>query len=1100
MSEVVEVEDSFSGERFALKWLTRNGRARKRFDREYEAMIRLNHPSVVRVYHYGLQDQRPWMTMEMVDGEPVQRFAKMLGRPGTKSRTQDLLVVARQMALALDHVHRRGLIHRDLKSANVLVLPDGRVKLIDFGTAKVENPMEEITGSGEFVGTYAYASPEQLRGQRLTLRSDLYNLGVLYYRMFTGKLPFYGDGIYDIAKQHVESVPTPPIERVPELPEELNALILQMLEKNPDRRPRSAQVVAEAFDRMAGRPTGAASMVNLNLPYRRMVGRDQQLVRAERFIEAHVPGSMLIATGNRGCGRRSFYQALRESTRTSKTTFFSAIFRREGAPLHTLVGLCLRIGQTLDDDTPELRAAMRALEVEQDWDADRVISVSQVLFKRAGIEKSVVFLRSLHFADRAAWRVIWSWQDQLASLAIPWTFVGDGLDWLGTRAALPKKVSMKAHMMRLPPLDILRLGSYIGSLLNRRPPPVWITQQIHEATGGWPLHTEHRLRDWVNEGVLKVDGKDPNRLRWDQISRDDLQPVAGYKAAIEQGLDFLDRDELDVLVGVALAEGVLPIADLAATVKLEEVQLMECLRRLHRSHWIHMERTTVSCTNAQIARQVIGRVSEAQVEAIQEWHWERGNLRPELRLRWLLKEGRCEEAVVYAADWVEKRYEAESPITALGLVEAVFPALAELEITNVQARDRLWLAYVRCVLAVRPSDSTARHLYNALRETIGEDKRLQADYVGAVLVGVIGHYPMFREHLERAWAKHFGGRPSPTLLLIGMSLAWVEEQFGDLEKANEWYVRLQEVVARLGRKSARSLVLKGRARLAYTAGRLDEAARIAEKGMGTLEGIQGVSARAEVLPVYVDCLRLQGRFSEAVIHLAEALALARATEMPKLVVPLLLAAARCEIDLYRLGRAQEYVDELMVSLRPGEHLYLRLEATLLWGRILVASGEYHHAIGILNDTQERAQAAGLSVIACVAAALSGQATCSLGRAAEGDAQMREATEQLSALGRHGGALECALIRARARGGTVDPAVLFESVREQIEQQVAVVPRLEWLIATRRFKGKSPEIDDAIDASIAQIVRASSGMERSALRVHPWARQARLREQEEAEGG
>ena len=79
MSEVLEVEDAFSGERFALKWLTRSGRARKRFDREYEAMIRLNHPSVVRVYLYGLQDQRPWMTMELVDGDPVLRFAKLLG-------------------------------------------------------------------------------------------------------------------------------------------------------------------------------------------------------------------------------------------------------------------------------------------------------------------------------------------------------------------------------------------------------------------------------------------------------------------------------------------------------------------------------------------------------------------------------------------------------------------------------------------------------------------------------------------------------------------------------------------------------------------------------------------------------------------------------------------------------------------------------------------------------------------------------------------------------------------------------------------------------------------------------------------------------------
>lgn len=1093
MSEVLEVEDAFSGERFALKWLTRSGRARKRFDREYEAMIRLNHPSVVRVYHYGVQDQRPWMTMELVDGDPVQRFAKLLGRPGTEARTRALLNVAGQMAQALDHVHRRGLIHRDLKSANVLVLPDGRVKLIDFGTAKIEQPMEEITGVGEFVGTYAYASPEQLRGKQLSLRSDLYNLGVLFYRMFTGKLPFYGDGVYDIAKQHVESAPLPPIERTPQLTQELNDLILRMLEKNPDRRPRSARVVAEAFDRLLGHRAVAVSTVNFNAPYHRMVGRDEQLTRAQRFMEAFVPGSMLIAVGARGCGRRSFYRALRELMRGSQARPFRAVFRREATPLGVLAGLCLQLARSLDDNSPSFSDAVTTLEEERSWDSARLIEVSRVIFERAGVEKGVFFLRSLHFADLETWRVIWAWQEELASRSIPWVFFGDALDWLGTRSTLPNRVSMKAQIMRLPPLDVVRLGCHIGSLLNRRPPPLWMTQQIRLATGGWPLHAEYLLRKWVNDDVLKVDGKDPNRLRWDQISRQHLQPVPGYSAAIEQGLDFLDADELVVLGAVVLTEKEILVAELLPVVRLDEVRLMECLGFLHRADWLHLDRVSVTCDNAQISRQTIGRLSPARLEELQVYLLELDNLKPEVRIRWLLGDGRLDEAVLYASSWAERCYEMEAPITAMEMIESAFPDLVDMEGPSVEARGRLWLAYVRCVLAVRPSDARARQLFSQLKENIDPKTELELEYVGAMLMGVIGHYPMFRSQLEQAWEKHCGGRPSTTLLLVGMGLAWVEEQFGSLDKAAEWYRLLQAVVARLGRKSARSMVLKGEARLAYTAGRLDDAAGIALQGMGTLEGISGVSARAQVLPVYVDCLRLEGRFSEAVMYLAEALAQARATEMPRLVVPLLLAAARCEIDLYRLGRAQEYVDELMVSLRAGEHLYLRLESTLLWGRILVASGEYHQALGILNATGEKAEVAGLSVIACVANALAGQATCSLGEVEEGDLRMREATTRLASLGRHGAALDCALIRARARGGTMNPTSIFEAVQEQINQKAAVVPRLEWLIASRRFHGATPEVSQKIDAHIAQIMRTSSGTERSALRVHPWAHQARLRE-------
>ena len=124
MAEVFEVEDPANGEHLALKMLTNMKVALKRFNREYEAMARLNHPGVVRVYHYGLHNRRPWLTMELLQGQNAHVWAKTFGSPGAPAREDEVLRMGYQMATALAYCHDRGLIHRDLKSANVVILPD----------------------------------------------------------------------------------------------------------------------------------------------------------------------------------------------------------------------------------------------------------------------------------------------------------------------------------------------------------------------------------------------------------------------------------------------------------------------------------------------------------------------------------------------------------------------------------------------------------------------------------------------------------------------------------------------------------------------------------------------------------------------------------------------------------------------------------------------------------------------------------------------------------------------------------------------------------------------------------------------------------------
>ena len=244
---VYEVEHPRSAERLALKLLT-HAMSSARFEREYRTLAALNHPNIVRVFDYGFTDDSyPYITMELLDGVPAQAHAKACGKPGSTTRTAEVLRIGALVADGLSYLHQHRIVHRDLKSSNVLVLSNGGVKLLDLGTARLLGSDEGITRQGEFIGTFTYASPEQLTGQPVDHRSDLYSLGVLLYRLLTGRRPFEIDDPQEQARHHIEVMPSPPIEAASSLPPSLSAFVMQLLAKRPDERPPSARLVSETL-------------------------------------------------------------------------------------------------------------------------------------------------------------------------------------------------------------------------------------------------------------------------------------------------------------------------------------------------------------------------------------------------------------------------------------------------------------------------------------------------------------------------------------------------------------------------------------------------------------------------------------------------------------------------------------------------------------------------------------------------------------------------------------------------------------------------------------------------------------------------------------
>ncbi len=224
--------------------LASNDGAMARFEREANILKQLRHPHIVRLYATGRHKQTPFIAMEFVNGEGLD---KVLGRRG-KMGWEDVVAYAKQLCDALQHAHEKGIIHRDLKPSNLMVTPDGRLKLTDFGIAK-DTDVTALTGANSTIGTAAYMSPEQCKGDRnLSAKSDLYSLGVVLYELVTGRKPFAAESTVEMFLKHVNEKPVRPGKLVPDLPVWLDNLIMFLLEKEREHRPLDAATVRKMLE------------------------------------------------------------------------------------------------------------------------------------------------------------------------------------------------------------------------------------------------------------------------------------------------------------------------------------------------------------------------------------------------------------------------------------------------------------------------------------------------------------------------------------------------------------------------------------------------------------------------------------------------------------------------------------------------------------------------------------------------------------------------------------------------------------------------------------------------------------------------------------
>lgn len=1096
MAEVYEVQDPLSGERFACKLLVAVKVALDRFNREYEAMTRLNHPGIVRVYHYGLHDGHPWISMELLRGTPAQPWMKSIGKPGSPARTAEVLRVGHQLARALDYAHQRGLVHRDLKSANVLILPDGRVKLVDFGTAHLTEAAREITREGEFVGTYAYASPEQVSGRPIGPRSDLYSLGVLFFRLATGRRPYSSNDPRELVRAHLQEDPPDPRTFTPALPEALAQLILRMMAKHPDDRPRTADLVASALEAIHGQSFPTTSPLALHEPG--STTRPLERRRIHDLLDQHPAGAAVAVVGDRGSDRVRVVDAVLAERVERKERVFSCTLDAN-ADVRSLMGMLKAMGRQGADERKavrRLRKLARANSTQLAETRFRVAlrqSVFGTLQSLSGQSPIVLGVHHLEHASPLTLEVLAGVRSAALEAGAPVSLVVDAPPSVFRRSTGVSRRLANALLIELPPLDPPAIALAVGHMLGRRPPPSELAHRIFEVTDGQATYVEEAVRGLVQSGAVEAD--EGNRLEWAARNVDVPLPRSAREDAIAvlSALPHLHRRVLQAMalcdeeVGADLIADVLGWSTASLNWIVDDLVTREILDR---------DGSLLSWRLGRL-RPLLSREMPAQrrrthANVLVEHLLERAPTAAQIRL--LLETDQLqlayERCIAVARDALQKA-------DYRGAYDILLPVILHGRRPTTALHGEVHLLFARCMQVLQPMDARGSKALGIARKVMGgsPERMAQLDLTTAFQAQRIGHQQIFEKHLHTAWSAAVTAEDAALKSTIALELAEAARRRGQMRESRKWVDQARSAAIGAGPYAMGQATLS-EATLCTRQGEIARAAELASKAQQLFEkeGLTlGIWSSASVWSALA---RRQGRHSEALARLAAVLPGAREAQDPSVYLRLLLSGAWCEVELCRLGRAQELIDEVAATLRRGELIAIRLESNLVHGRILLESGQLENAAFVLREAHERAKKAGLEVIGEVGRAFLGETLFLLG-----DLQQSQQLFKSALLGLKGMGDRLALADALASRGRVitkddDPGSIFRPIDALLEREDLPTIEIEVLLARARHARAIGDTQKVLTASreaakaMNRLASRLEDTERAALRVHPWSRRIR----------
>jgi tetratricopeptide (TPR) repeat protein len=505
--------------------------------REAKAMAQLgDHPNIVTVYDVDDEGGRPYIVAQYIDGGSM---ADLLGSaPQHRLPIDQVLELGRQICRALGHAHSRGIVHRDVKPANIWLTREGVVKLGDFGLA-LQLYASRVSLEGMLVGTVMYMSPEQAVAHTPEARSDLYSLGCVLYQAVTGRTPFQSDNVIGLVSQHANAQPVAPSWHNPEVPAALEALILELLAKNPDERPQGADEVERALAAIgAGGAAGVSRPAPLDtrslarLSAGVFVGREKEIEQLQAALAGAESGRgrLVLVAGEPGSGKTRSVEQLATYARMRATrVLVGRCYEGEGAPafwpwvqitrslaneldraaLSSAVGAgAASIAQVVSEVRERLPGLPEAPPLDPEQARFRLFeSITNFLKNAAWSRPVVVALDDLHFADKPSLKLLEFIAHELASsrLLVVATYRDTEV---GRRHPLQQTLSELTRQglgdrILLRGLTERDLGRFIELTAGLSPSPA-LTEAIHRETEGNPFFITEIVKLLVAEGRLKA--------------------------------------------------------------------------------------------------------------------------------------------------------------------------------------------------------------------------------------------------------------------------------------------------------------------------------------------------------------------------------------------------------------------------------------------------------------------------------------------------------------------------------------------------------------------------------------------------------------------
>lgn len=572
MASVHAAKDRRTGKTVALKLLLpilEGDEARTRFRREFRALSRLEHPNLLHVFEWGMRGDRPWFSMELLEGCDLRTARTHCGHGQGDAEFPFAESVLIQTARALAYVHDHGLVHRDITPGNILVDAAGVAHLMDFGVVKELGTA--MTVVGEVVGTVAYMAPEQVRGEVVDARADLYSLGAVLYFLLTGESPFKARTLQGLMEKHLNATPVPVRQVNPLVPEHLDAICQRLLAKDPNRRYASAHhLLAVLGDGQELAEGGLWPPVT--------VGRTLQRARIGALIQGlqrrgH-PGTLLL-TGADGTGKsRLLHLGEIEAHRAGLS-----VARSRCRPNDRPYGPFFQIARALVGD--ELPPALTGVAAEGSGYQERYPMVVAFRDLLAKASPCVVILDELEYADPATLELVEYLVHNTHEVdEAPVVFLFARA--LGEGAPLPKlPVSPKIHRLRLEALVASEVEELLLTFLSHGPAVTALAKRLHLESEGNPAVLSEMLRALTDAGVMVQDA-DHYRLTLDirDIQSAHLPIPASLRHSLEARVLPLSQNARSVgrVLGVARRSLVLDALLLAAS--CDEDAVMDALDEL----------------------------------------------------------------------------------------------------------------------------------------------------------------------------------------------------------------------------------------------------------------------------------------------------------------------------------------------------------------------------------------------------------------------------------------------------------------------------------------------------------------------------------------